>query len=285
MQIPQIPVQSDGTSSGAGEMNAGAPRVHQAVILAAGLGSRIRKDGQPLPKPLVEVGGEPLLKRTILTGNAAGVERFVIITGCMGDVVRDAIEGDPALAHVELVWVDNPDYALSNGVSVLCARPFVEGEFFLTMSDHILDAEIFETLQRTPARDGLVLAVDYKLDTIFDMDDATKVGVTGEGGIGRIGKQLTEFDAVDTGVFRVSPALFESLAAVYHDKGDTSLSDGVQALARRGAARVADIGDAFWQDVDDMRCLRYVEQRLLAAEQDVLESATWSQPETASIAS
>ena len=55
--------------------------VKQLVILAAGQGSRIRTNGQELPKPLVDVGGLPLLKRSILTAKKAGVERFVVILG------------------------------------------------------------------------------------------------------------------------------------------------------------------------------------------------------------
>ncbi|MGK0360418.1 MAG: choline kinase, partial [Bradymonadia bacterium] len=102
--------------------------IHQAVILAAGFGSRIRGEAQPLPKPLVQCGGLPLLKRTLLTAAAEGITRFVMVVGYDGDRVRGAIEHDPDLAHLELIFVDNPDYKLSNGVSVLKAAPHIQGE-------------------------------------------------------------------------------------------------------------------------------------------------------------
>lgn len=238
-------------------------RIHQAVILAAGLGSRIRGEAQPLPKPLVQCGGLPLLKRTLLTAAAEGITRFVMVVGCDGDRVRGAVEHDPDLAHLELIFVDNPDYKLSNGVSVLKAAPYIDGEFFLMMSDHIVDQSIFRTLQAEPARKGLVLAVDYKLDTIFDMDDATKVKVGALNTIAHIGKEIPEYDAVDTGVFRIDPVLFDHLRAVYDAKGDTSLSDGVQALCSTGKARVADVGAAWWQDVDTPETRVYGEGLLL----------------------
>lgn len=237
--------------------------IHQAVILAAGLGSRIRGESQPLPKPLVQCGGLPLLKRTLLTAAAEGITRFVMIVGCDGDRVRAAIEPDPDLAHLELIFVDNPDYKLSNGVSVLKARPYINGEFFLMMSDHIVDRAIFRTLQAEPARKGLVLAVDYKLNTIFDMDDATKVKVGPRNTIAHIGKEIPAYDAVDTGVFRVDPVLFEHLQGVFDAQGNTSLSDGVQALSASGKARVADVGDAWWQDVDTPETRVYGEGLLL----------------------
>ncbi|MEZ4434009.1 MAG: NTP transferase domain-containing protein [bacterium] len=236
--------------------------IAQAVILAAGMGTRLRGESQPLPKPLVRVGGLTLLKRAILTARKAGITRFVIVVGCDGDRVRAAVDGDPELSGVELVFVDNPDYRKSNGVSVLKAAPHVRGEFFLMMADHVVDPAIYRVLQGEPARGGLVLAVDRKLSTIFDMDDATKV-VTGERDrIVRIGKQLTEFDAVDTGVFRCDPALFERLEAVLAQKGDCSLSDGVQALAADGKARVADVGAAWWQDVDTPPTIKHAEKLL-----------------------
>jgi CDP-L-myo-inositol myo-inositolphosphotransferase len=238
-------------------------RVEQAVILAAGMGTRIAKGGATEPKPLVRVGGLSLLKRGILTARSQGVRRFVIVVGCNGDQVRDAVAGDPDLADVELVFVENERYDLANGVSVLAARPYLHaGEFFLTMADHIVDKAIYGVLQREPARGGLVLAVDRKLDTIFDMDDATKVRVGAHDSIAAIGKSLTDFDAVDTGVFRCDPALFDSLDRVYRERGNVSLSEGVQALAAGGRARVADVGNAWWQDVDTVETKRHAEKML-----------------------
>ncbi len=239
--------------------------VKQAVILAAGKGTRIRKNGQILPKPLVNVGGLTLLKRAILTGKRAGIERFVIVVGCDGDQVREATENDPDLYDLELVFVDNPKYELSNGVSVLQARPHIEGEFFLLMADHIVDPSIYLTLQGTCAEDGLVLAVDSKLSSIFDMDDATKVCVGPQASIAEIGKELEQYDAVDTGVFRCGTPLFEALQVHYDIHGDTSLSNGVQTLANRGKARVADVGDAWWQDVDTPETIHHASKLLFAS--------------------
>lgn len=236
--------------------------VDQVVILAAGMGTRIRGEAQPLPKPLVRVGGLTLLKRTILTAKKAGVRRFVIVVGCDGDRVQAAMAGDPELGGLELVWVQNEDYRLANGVSVLKARPHVRGEFFLTMADHVVDPAIFRRLQDEPARDGLVLAVDRKLSTIFDMDDATKVKVAEGERIAEIGKQIPHYDAIDTGVFRCSQELFRSLQSVFDERGNCSLSDGVQALAAVGTARVADVGEAWWQDVDDLATRKHAEKLL-----------------------
>ena len=92
--------------------------VHQAVILAAGKGTRIRGTDQVLPKPLVRVGGISLLKRSILTAKKAGITRFVVVIGCDGDRVRAELANDPEISGVELVWAENADYHLGNGVSV-----------------------------------------------------------------------------------------------------------------------------------------------------------------------
>jgi CDP-L-myo-inositol myo-inositolphosphotransferase len=240
-------------------------QVKQAVILAAGKGTRIRKNGRTVPKPLVRVGGLTLIKRAILTGKREGVERFVIVVGCDGDQIRAAVETDPDLSGLELVLVENPLYELSNGVSVLAAKPHIDGEFFLLMSDHVVDPAIYRTLQETPARGGLVLAIDQKLSTIFDMDDATKVCVGPDNSIAEIGKELTRYDAVDTGVFRCDLALFDALQAYYDVHGDVSLSNGVQTLASKGQARVADVGEAWWQDVDTPETIGHATKLLFAS--------------------
>lgn len=234
----------------------------QLVILAAGMGSRIRAGGVDSPKPLVDVGGMPLLKRAILTAARAGVERFVVILGYEADLVRGALEHDAELAAYEIEWVLHERYDLKNGVSVLQARPYISGEFYLTMADHVVEADLYRSLGAAPLRGDLALAVDYKLDDVFDMDDATKVCIGADDEILEITKELSSFDAVDTGVFRCSEGLFEALESVYQTEGDASLSQGVKRLAEAGRAHTVDVGEAWWQDVDDVSTRAEAERRL-----------------------
>jgi 1L-myo-inositol 1-phosphate cytidylyltransferase / CDP-L-myo-inositol myo-inositolphosphotransferase len=226
--------------------------VKQLVILAAGKGSRIRTAGNELPKPLVDVGGLPLLKRSILTAKKAGVSKFVVVLGYEANRIIDALQEDEQLTPLDITWLFHERYDLKNGVSVLQAEDVIEGEFFLTMADHVVDPSIYRMLDDHDMPGDLLLAVDYKLDQIFDMDDATKVKVSAQHHITEIDKSLVEFDAVDTGVFRCTPALFESLREHFNNHGDVSLSEGVKTLAQRQSAYVTDITEAWWQDVDDL---------------------------------
>src|SRR5690606_32944152 len=105
------------------------------------------------------------------------------------------------------------------------------------------------------------LLVDYKLGSIFDMDDATKV-LAHEGRIASIGKAITEFNCVDTGVFVCTRALLDAIESVYARRGDASLSEGVAALASRGEMFAVDVGDGFWQDVDTPEMLAHAERVL-----------------------
>jgi choline kinase len=130
------------------------------------------------------------------------------------------------------------------------------------MADHILDDKIMSMISaHKPPKGGATLCVDYKLDTIFDMDDATKVQSRGSY-ISLIGKQLKEFNCIDTGVFVGTGGLFDAIEKVYHEKKDASLSEGVQLLADENLMIALDIKDAFWQDVDNYEMLSHAEHLL-----------------------
>jgi CDP-L-myo-inositol myo-inositolphosphotransferase len=133
------------------------------------------------------------------------------------------------------------------------------------MADHVVEPALYEALAQEEMRGDLTLAVDYKLDDVFDMDDATKVKVGPSAEILEIDKELTSFDAVDTGVFRCNEGLFDALQAVYDQDGDASLSQGVKMLASRDRAHVTDVGSAWWQDVDDLSTRDEAERRLFAS--------------------
>jgi choline kinase len=77
-----------------------------------------------------------------------------------------------------------------------------------------------------------------------------------------IGKHLTAYDCIDTGLFVGTRGLVEALSAVRSERGDASLSEGVARLAASGRMEVLDIGQGFWADVDTPEMLANAEQRL-----------------------
>jgi len=229
-------------------------RIKQAVILAAGNGSRLAKVSGKLPKPLVNLNGRPILEHVLLSAQQAGIEQFAITVGYRGDVIRDHFRGDH---RFNITWIENPDYQKNNGISLLKAQGIVNEPFLLMMSDHVFESQTAAALLRQPlGSDEVILAVDEKLDTIFDMDDATKVCRMGDY-IVDIGKQIHCYDAVDTGMFLCSPSIFDRLQACKVND-NCSLSDGMRQMAHERKLRAFNIGEGWWQDIDSPETLAYV---------------------------
>jgi 1L-myo-inositol 1-phosphate cytidylyltransferase len=218
----------------------------RAIILAAGLGERLVR-GKAYPKPLQPVRGVPLIVRVLRNLELAGIDEVGIVVGHLGDVLIDAIDDLPLDLSLHYFW--NRQYDKPNGTSLLAAKDFVEGPTFLLMSDHLWSPDLIERVRSYPLQqDQAVLGVDFKIDDCCDLDDATKVSLHGDR-IAAIGKQLVDYDALDTGVFRITPAVIRALERIDGPNG-CSLSQGMAELARDGRMRAVDVGDAAWVDVD-----------------------------------
>ena len=179
------------------------------------------------------------------------------MVGYGAQVMREWFANRP-LGGVSVSVVENVEYHKDNGVSVLKARGQIRGPFLLLMADHIFEPRTASALLEEPLMPGeAILAVDPKLNSIFDLDDATKVRRDGDR-ILDIGKQIADYDAYDTGMFLCSPALFDVLESVKKE-GNCSLSDGMRMLGRGRKLRAFDIEDAAWQDVDTPEALAYAE--------------------------
>ena len=234
-----------------------ARKVNQCLILAAGNGRRLLSASGGSPKPLVKLHGKSLLEHVILGAHEAGIEKFVIVVGYGADVIRHWCADSP-IPGVSVEVVENLEYHKDNGISVLKARHCLRDPFLLLMADHIFEARTARELLKEPLQPGeVILAVDTKLDTIFDLDDATKVRRRGDR-IVDIGKQISAYDAFDTGMFLCSPALFEILESVKVE-GNCSLSAGMRILGQNGKLLAFDIENAAWQDVDTPEALAYAE--------------------------
>ncbi len=236
-------------------------KVTEAVVLMAGMGSRLRSRARPIPKPLVPVLGRPLIAHVFDAFRRAGIETVHAVVGFESEVVRREV-ASLAAPGLTIRFIENPDWRKQNGVSVLAAAGQVGAPFVLTMSDHLFDHALLDILLRNGPPQGLHLAVDRKLDSIFDKDDAMKVQTRGEE-IVTLGKELREYDAIDTGLFLCGVELFEHLErAREKNGGDCSLADGVRLMAAEGKVRAIDIGSAWWQDVDTPEMLAQAESVL-----------------------
>lgn len=237
-------------------------KTRTGVILAAGYGSRLHHNNDIYFKPLTSIKGTPLILRVIDSLTSANCNRIVIVLGFGYEQVKSKIL-ELYRGETPLEFVYNDKYELSNGVSTIKASKYIDDEFILTMADHLFDDQMMELAAKSnPPQDGALLLVDYKIDSIFDLDDATKV-LEAEHKIKAIGKKLSYYNCVDTGVFIATSALTKALERVFNKKGDVSLSDGVQLLANQKKMEVVDIKDSFWQDVDTPEMLANAENMLI----------------------
>ncbi|MFL6584362.1 MAG: NTP transferase domain-containing protein [Chthoniobacterales bacterium] len=237
----------------------GEGEIRDAVVLLAGAGSRLLGARGAIPKPLVPVLGRPLIAHILRALDGVGVRS---VHGVVGAGADDVISGIADCLPPPMTFnrIDNRQWQLQNGVSVLAAAPAVDRPFLLVMGDHLFEPAILRRLIDDADRRRLTLAVDRKVGGIFDLADATKVCTEGRR-IVSISKNLATYDAIDTGVFLCSPELFDYLERA-KVRGDCSLSDGVQLMANDGKAEATDIEDAWWQDVDTPAMLQRAEESL-----------------------
>ena len=233
------------------------------VILAAGEGIRLSALENGTPKPATEILGVSLGERAMLACMGAGVSRFVIVLGAQAEAVRTHFERVAARRGGAVEFVTAADWQLGNGVSTLAARDRIEGvRFLLVMADHLVSSSLIQRVLRGPlGPQDVGLGVDRDTARLFDLDDAMKVFVN-EGRIRRIGKQLRTWNAVDTGVFLATPALFDALEDA-EQRGRYGLCDGIESLADDGQVQAIDVTGEPWIDVDTPEALREARRRLL----------------------
>jgi 1L-myo-inositol 1-phosphate cytidylyltransferase len=233
--------------------------ITDAVILMAGTGSRLRGSADTIAKPLIPIGGRPLLSYAIDSFDRVGVKTVHAVVGPNGDELAAAVA--PLLpSHMQFRPIANVNWRKQNGVSLLTAAGRVGSPFFLAMGDHLFEPTILEQLMMHADLARLNLAIDRKIGSIFDLDDAMKVQTQGNR-ITAIGKELENYNAIDTGIFLCPEVLFDYLRRALKDD-DCSLADGVRLMAEDGEALAIDIGEAWWQDVDTPEMLARAEQEI-----------------------
>ena len=221
----------------------------KCLIVAAGQGTRLRARAEL--KPLIPIRGTSLIERVITNARSAGIDDFVVVTGYHAEELQAQLLLLGARLGVDITAVYNSDWTRANGISVYAARQLLNEPFLLVMCDHLMDPEIVHQMITFPQEAGtVVLGVDFNIDNpLNDPEDVTRVKSDGDRLL-HIGKVIRDFNCFDTGIFRCTPVMFDALAES-QTRGDDSISGAMNVLAGWGKARVLDIGDRVWVDVDD----------------------------------
>ncbi len=234
----------------------------KCLIIAAGKGRRLRQQGDS--KPLVPILGRPLIERVIRSAREAGADEFYVVTGYQEGRIRAFLADLTGRLGCRITPVFNRDWEKENGLSVLKARQYLQEPFLLLMADHLFDPAIARELMALPLSDGeIALGVDRNTrNSCIDMEDVTRVKTNGAK-IRDIGKDLTDFNGFDTGIFKCTPAIFSALERSAKQDGDTTLSAAVRILAAAGKAKAVGINGCFWIDVDDPAAFSRAEDVIL----------------------
>ena len=108
----------------------------QAVLLAAGQATRLRPLTDDRPKCLLEVGGETILTRAVRILADSGCDRFTVVDGYRGDMIRSALGA--RFPRLEVRYVRNHDFAVTNNAwSLLGLQQALQGQEKMPEAEHL----------------------------------------------------------------------------------------------------------------------------------------------------
>ncbi len=228
------------------------PSTKQAIVLAAGIGSRLRPLTEYKPKTLVRVNGKPILGHIIdsLIGN--GVDDIVIVTGYLSETIKTFCQ--EAYPEHSFTFVDNATYDSTNNLySLYLARKHLTDDTFILNGDLVFDPSVIRRMKDTAVTSVAVDVGRY-------MEESMKV-VVEDGAIKSISKKITEQDAygcsIDVYKFtrRDLPTLVRELEKTIEGGTLTEWTEAaLDRLFAAGAikARAFPIGAARWSEIDNL---------------------------------
>ncbi len=188
----------------------------KAMILAAGLGTRMRPLTDHCPKPLLPVAGKPLIVHHLERLAAAGIEEVVINVSYRGEQIIQAL-GDGAAFGVSIAWSRETE-PLETGGGIRQALPLLGQAPFLLVNGDVwcdLDSRRLPALGRDLAHLVLVDNPAHHPDGDFHLTGAGRVQASGEprltfAGISLLDPALVAAQA--PGAFPLAPLLREAMA-------------------------------------------------------------------------
>jgi glucose-1-phosphate cytidylyltransferase len=241
----------------------------KAVILAGGMGSRLSEETSLRPKPMLEIGGRPILWHIMKLYAAHGVNDFIICCGYKGYVIKEYfanyflhmsdvtfdIEHNQMEVHQRFAepWrvtlVDTGIATLTGGRLKRVKRYLSDEDFCLTYGDGVADVDISKLVE-FHKKEG-------KLATVTAVQPPGRFGVLElEGNLIRRFQEKPSGAGswISAGFFVLSPKVVDYI----HGDATPWEKEPMERLAREGELN-AFCHDGFWQSMDTLRDRQYLE--------------------------
>jgi glucose-1-phosphate cytidylyltransferase len=213
--------------------------ISDVVILCGGRGTRLQEHTQSIPKPLVEIGGEPILWHVIQIYAAQGLLRFVLCTGYKGDLIADYVASRPWPAGVEVRCVDTGEDTPTGGRIRQAGELLGDRAFCATYADGVADIDIPRLIESHRAHGDLATVTVVRPELQFGILD-----LDGEGRIRGFHEKPRSEHWVNGGFF-----CFEHGALGYIAEDSILEREPLEHLASAGQLH-AYRHDGFWECMD-----------------------------------
>lgn len=218
-----------------------------AIILAAGMGTRLRPLTNEIPKGLVAVGGIPLLHRDIAFIRALEPERIIVVAGYAADLVKESLHEFAPDVQV----IVNDQYEQGSVISLLRGIEGIHGSFIQFNADHIYTHSLLLVVKKECQEISAFCDTDRNLT-----NDDMKVWQE-NGNVVRMSKTLETYNAGFTGIIfcdeskrEIFDASAKKIAAQNPNLGVEHVLNDLADPAR--LVRVADMSHCLWLEVDTL---------------------------------
>ncbi len=231
----------------------------KAIILAAGVGRRLGPWSNRHPKALLQVGGVPLLERSLTCLRDHGVNHVVLVVGHLQGQLHEFVQ--ERFPDLRVDYVASDRYATTNNsYSLWLAREHLTEDVLLLEADLLYAPELIDRLQRRPEPNQMAIArYTCSMDgTVVRMDGAGNVSELIEGK-----EQGDDFNYSDTfktvNIYRLSGDYLrrEFVPALDDAIGAGRVNDYYELVFKRSLGNEQwkfhglDCSDIFWSEIDD----------------------------------
>lgn len=235
-------------------------KVKKAVILAAGMGTRLSEKIREIPKGFIQFGEKPIIEESIEKLIYHNIDRIVIITGYLSRFYEELAE-----KRDYITTISNEKYAVSGSMySLYCARDLIGEDFLLLESDLIYEARALREVLNLPERD-VILVSGYTNagDEVFVETRNSKLV--------RMNKdkhRLMSITGELVGISKVSFGLYKQMLRVCQDEFSTGSlmldyeTDGFVRAAKRRNIYCHKVENLIWCEIDDYGHYRNAKERI-----------------------